>query len=258
MSNVVDFVMTDHPAWIPAGNGRGKLRVLVAFGRRWLIRTGGPTGFTLHELAPAASKPIHDVFHLPPGALAELPQLAGSLAGLGTVARFRAGNLWDALATAAVRQMLRGVHATNVYRQFCHAHGERIQLPTGEHYWLFPTPEAVLDLTPDQFADVGLASKRAALRDAANGYLRDGHGWQSLPPLRMIEQLRRIPRVGRWTAHAAAADWSNEWALYAAGDLNLRTWARRAAPAYPWPPISGPSPTPGACSPATTSPPPPS
>jgi DNA-3-methyladenine glycosylase II len=30
-------------------------------------------------------------------------------------------------------------------------------------------------------------------------------------------------------------DWSNDWALYPYGDLAVRTWARRAAPSYPWP-----------------------
>jgi DNA-3-methyladenine glycosylase II len=233
--NDVDFVMTDHPAWIPAGRGGGKVRVLVTFGGRWLVQTGGPIGFTLRELESAAFKPFYNVFSLPPDALSEMPQLATSLAGLGAVARFRAGNLWDAVGTAAIRQVLREAHGAKLYRQFCQAHGERLGLPTGDDYWLFPTPEAVLDLTPDQFAAVGLASKRQVLRDAANSYLRDGREWQSLSPLQLVEQLRRIPRVGQWTAHAAVADWSNDWTLYPPGDLTLRTWARRAAPDYPWP-----------------------
>ncbi|MDQ7904663.1 hypothetical protein RB614_09030 [Phytohabitans sp. ZYX-F-186] len=229
----IDFVMTDHPAWIPARDGRGKVRVLVTFEGRWLLRTG-PTGFTLRELAPAAFEPAYTVFRLPPHVLNELPQLAASLAGLGAVARFRTGNLWDALGAAAIAQMHRPPHAARLYRQFCYAHGERLRLPGG-NYWLFPTPEAVLDLTPDQFTAVGLAAKRGLLRDAANSYLRDGRHWQTLPPPRLAEQLGRIPRVGQWTAHAAVADWSNDWALYPAGDLTLRTWARRAAPDYPWP-----------------------
>lgn len=50
-----------------------------------------------------------------------------------------------------------------------------------------------------------------------------------------MDQLQQIPRVGTWTALVAACDWSNDWALYPAGDLPIRTWARRAAPSHPWP-----------------------
>jgi DNA-3-methyladenine glycosylase II len=232
----VDLVMTDHPGWIPARKGGGKLRVFVSVdGGRWLVRTGGPTAFTLRELAPACFKPFSDAFQLPPDALTDLPQLADGLAGLGTVVRFRAGNLWDALGTAAVRQMLRAPHGDRLYRQFCQACGEHVQLPTGEDYWLFPTPETVLDLSREQFEAAGLASKRGVLRDAAASYLRHAQDWYRLSPLRLVEELHRIPGVGRWTAHAAVADRENDWALYPAGDLTLRTWARRAAPDYPWP-----------------------
>jgi DNA-3-methyladenine glycosylase II len=209
--------------------------VLVAFGGRWLVQTGGPTPFTLRELERGAFKPFHAVFSLPPDALKELPQLADSLADLGNVARFGAGNLWQAVGTAAIRRMLRPAHGAKLYRRFCQAHGERLTLPTGDDYWLFPTPEAVLDVSPDQFAALGLASKRGVLRDAANSYLRNWRQWQSLSPPRLVEQLCRVPGVGRWTAHAAVADWSNDWALYPAGDVTLRSWARRAAPDYPWP-----------------------
>ncbi|MFC0532089.1 hypothetical protein [Phytohabitans kaempferiae] len=231
-----DFVMTDHPAWMPDRDGGGTLRVLGSVdGGRWLVRTGGPTAFVVEQLVPAMGKPAYDVFRLPPDALTELPQLAQSLAGLGAVARFRAGNLWEALGTAAVRQMLQGAHGARLYREFCRAYGERIPLPTGEDYWLFPTAEAVLALSREQFEAARLTSKRGVLRDAATSYLRHASVWQSLSPPRLIEHLRRIPGVGLWTAHAAAADWSNDWAFYPSSDPTLRTWARRAAPDYPWP-----------------------
>ena len=49
------------------------------------------------------------------------------------------------------------------------------------------------------------------------------------------DALQAIPRVGPWTARAAAADWSNDWALYPYTDLAVRTWAKRAAPSRYWP-----------------------
>lgn len=232
----VDLVMTDHPGWIPAGRGGGRLRVLVsADGGRWLVQAGGPTGFTARELVPTKVEPAHDVFRLPPDALTQFPQLAQRLAGLGAVARFRAGTLWDALGAAAVRQMLRVPHATRLYHAFCRAHGEKLRLPTGDAYWLFPTPNVVLDLPAAQFAAVGLGSKRGMLRQIATSYLRYGHLWQDLPPPRLVDELVRIRRVGRWTAQAAVADLTNDWTWYPAGHLTLRTCANRAAPDYSWP-----------------------
>jgi DNA-3-methyladenine glycosylase II len=235
LMNEVDFVMTEHAAWTPAVDGAGKLRVFVTpDGGRWLVRAHGPA-FTLHELTPAANKPVYDVFSLPPGVLGEVPELAAALAQLGRVARFRTGNLWEAIGTAVIRQVVRAAQAKTLYRDFCQAYGEPLDLPTGGRYWLFPTPEDVLDLSSEQFRAAGLAFKRVVLRDAATCYLRFGQCWQELSPQALIDQLQQVPRVGPWTAHAAATDGSNDWALYPYGDLAVRTWARRAAPSYPWP-----------------------
>jgi len=231
----VDYVMSEHPAWIPARDGVARLRVLqMADGGRWLVQATDES-FALHQLVPSAAKPAVDVFRLPPDALREMPQMAGALAGLGAVARFRTSDLWEAIGTAAIRQMHRASHGAGLYRQFCQAYGERLELPTGETYWLFPTPEVVLDLDPEHFDAARLGTKRGVLRDAATAYRRHTPHWQTMPPLRLVEELRRIPRVGQWTAHAAVSDWSNDWALYPGGDQSLRSWARRAAPDYAWP-----------------------
>jgi DNA-3-methyladenine glycosylase II len=231
----VDYVMSEHPAWIPARDGVARLRVLeMADGGRWLVQATDES-FALHQLVPSAAKPTVDVFRLPPDALQEMPQLAEALAGLGAVARFRTSHLWEAIGTAVIRQIVRASQAKTLYRDFCLAYGERLELPTGEAYWLFPTPETVLDLEPAQIRDAGLTFKRAVLRDAATSYLRHRHLWQDFSPHVLIEQLQTVPRVGPWTAHAAVTDWSNDWALYPYGDLAVRTWARRASPSYPWP-----------------------
>ena len=50
-----------------------------------------------------------------------------------------------------------------------------------------------------------------------------------------VQELQRIPRIGPWTAGAAVADYSNDFTYYPYADLAVRTWARRAAPSYPWP-----------------------
>lgn len=230
-----DLVMMDDPAWTPTKDATSRLRVFVMpDGGRWLARTAGPT-VTLHGLGPATRKPTSDVFRLPPDALPEVPELAASLTDLGTVVRFRTSNLWDAIGTAILGQMLREPQAKRLYRDFCQAYGEPLDLPTGERYWLFPTPHTVLSLDAAQFDAVRLALKRVALRDAATAYLRHGARWQTLSPQTLIDELRQVPRIGRWTAHTAVVDWSNDWSLCRCGDLAARTAAKRAAPSYPWP-----------------------
>jgi hypothetical protein len=58
-----------------------------------------------------------------------------------------------------------------------------------------------------------------------------GDGWTSLP----AAELPSLRRIGPWTAGAAAADWSNDFAVYPYGDLAVRTWAAKAAPHAGWP-----------------------
>jgi DNA-3-methyladenine glycosylase II len=235
MNDTPDVVMTDHPAWTEPADGSGKLRVFVMpDGGRFLVRTAGST-VTLDELSPAATKPVGDLFQLPPDALPEVPELAASLSSLGTVVRFRTGNLWEAIGTAIIAQTVRDGQAKQLYRALCHAHGERIELAAGEPYGLFPTPEQILALTVDDFRAVGLHTKRTALQDAAAVYQRQGERWHRMDPRTLVDLIRRLPRVGPWTAQVAVTDWSNDWSLYPFSDLAVRTAARLAAPSQGWP-----------------------
>jgi DNA-3-methyladenine glycosylase II len=231
--NDIDFVTSEHAAWFPTADG-GKVRVFeMPGGGRFRARTTGAT-LSLCPLGPAVAPvvtpPVYDVFRLPPDALDEVPELAAALTSLGSVARFRAGNLWEAIGAAVIRQAMRVAHTTNLHREFCRAHGEPVDLPDSDRYWLFPTPQSVLALSAEQFHTAGLTVKRGALRDAATAYLRHGGRWQLLAPQVLVDQLRRIPGVGVRTALLAVVDWSNDWALYPCGDL---------APTHPRPP-SGP------------------
>jgi DNA-3-methyladenine glycosylase II len=164
----------------------------------------------------------------------EAPELAAALAGLSPVARHATASLWDALVTAIIRQVVRASQATLMYRAFCTAYGSS-HTHSGVTEAGVPTADVVAALSDDDFARIGMTFKRHALRAAAHAYADRGAAWRTATPIDLVEQLQAVPRIGPWTAGAAVADWSNNFALYPHEDLAVRTWARRAAPEHPWP-----------------------
>jgi len=223
-------VMTDHPAWTP--DGSALIRALSVSGHA-LARTDGRTVTWCCPQA-AVSAPRPGVFPLPESAARDVPELARALGSLGAVARFANPSLWDAIGTAIIRQVIRAAQARAQYRALCAAHGTPVRCgPTAG--WLFPSPETVLSLRDAEFAAVGLAFKRDALRAAAAAYTEHGREWAAMPASVLVPALLAVRRVGPWTAGAAAADWANEFAAYPCGDLAVRTWAARAAPSAAWP-----------------------
>jgi len=174
------------------------------------------------------------VFTLAPGSKVA-PELLAALQSLGKVARLRNPSLWDALATAIIRQVIRAAQAKKLYRAFCDAYGQQVALPGGRSYAAFPVPSVVLGLSAEQFALVGMAFKRRPLQRAAEAFLSCGDAWTQLSPAVLTKELQAVPGIGAWTAGAAVADWSNDWSLYPYADLAVRTWAKRAAPSLNWP-----------------------
>lgn len=233
MQQTFDFVMTEHAAWLPVQDTTRRVFARPG-GGRWLVQATGAT-VTLDRLTADADELPVDVFTLSDGLAGAADELMTALGRLGSVARFRNANLWDAVGTAIIRQVIRAAQAKKLYRAFCEMYGERVALPHGGSYALFPSPEVVLGLSDEQFASVGMAFKRGALRNAASAYLEHGEKWRELAPLTLTHELQQVPRIGPWTAHAAVADYSNDWSLYPYADLAVRTWAKRAAPSYVWP-----------------------
>jgi DNA-3-methyladenine glycosylase II len=227
------FVMTEHPSWASTSTGRRRV-VRAADGGVWLAGIEG-TRLTLHALHEVGCEPRHDVFELRPDEPAEASELAGALHGLGSVLRFRNEDLWDALGTAILRQVIRASQSKRLYRALCATHGVAVPLPDGGCHALFPSWETALTLRDDDFTTLGLAFKRRPLRAAARAFAQHGARWRELHPADLMHELQQVPGIGAWTAGAAVADWSNDWRLYPYADLAVRTWAGRAAPHYPWP-----------------------
>lgn len=233
MSDSYQLVVTEHPAWRITEPGKYRVFTLRDNGQ-WLVTISG-NKLSILPLVAGASGPQLDIFQLRETTAGQAPELSQPLAALGIVARFRTPDLWEAIATAIIRQVIRAAHARRLYRNLCEAYGQRITCPDGSGCALFPAAETVLELSDEQFASIGLTFKRRPLRAAAEAYLRHGARWPDLAPSVLIGELQQVPRIGPWTAGAAVADFSNDFACYPYTDLAVPTWASRAAPAYPWP-----------------------
>lgn len=149
----------------------------------------------------------------------------GALKARGPVARLRTLNLWEAVATAIIRQVIRADQARLMYQRFTGTYGE----PAGAGQ-VFPAPEVVLALTDEAFTELGMAFKRDPLRAAAQAMLDHGEKWEQVPPADLVAELQAVPRIGPWTAGATVADFTGDFSLYPYGDMAVRKYARQTFP----------------------------
>lgn len=227
------FTMTEHPAWLLIDRHHTRVFAMPD-GGKWLVRIKDDQAVTT-PIDDAVTPPQADEFALDAGSPGGAAELLTALGGIAPVRRFRNPSLWDAIATAIVRQVIRAPQATKLYRLFCDAYGEKTTLPSGHAFALFPTPTRMLSLSDDDFVRVGMAFKRRPLRQAAEAYWEHHKQWESLAPAELVATLPKIKGIGVWTAGAAVADYWNDWALYPYADLAVRTWATCAAPSMTWP-----------------------
>ncbi|MGI5493772.1 hypothetical protein [Microtetraspora malaysiensis] len=221
----MSWTMIDHPGWDTTDTT--PVRAMRTITGTWLIT---PSGTTLID-GTAAAAPTIDTYT--PATLADAPLPAGlraALDQLGPVHRARNADLWEALATAIIRQVIRASQARKMHHAFRAAAGD----PAGDTA-LIPTPEQVLALTDEEFTALGMAFKRQPLRAAASTYLTHRTEWADLAPEVLVKAVQGIPRIGPWTAGAAVADHTGDFSLYPYADLAVRTWAALADPTTAWP-----------------------
>lgn len=225
----LDHVMTDHPGWRLHDGLHCRAFALTEDAA--CVRSSTP----FVPLGDDAVTLELDVFVIDQESVVASSVVGSRLSELGRVGRYRNPSLWDAIGTSIIRQVIRAPQARKLYQRFCQVYGAPITDEAGPH-WLFPEAETVLTLDVEDFARIGMAFKRKALRAAATAYLEAGAEWQATPPAELVEVLQQVPHIGPWTARATVADFSNDWSLYAYDDLAVRTWARRAIPEVAWAP----------------------
>ncbi|MFJ6675925.1 hypothetical protein ACIQMJ_32905 [Actinosynnema sp. NPDC091369] len=120
-----------------------------------------------------------------PDGLTGTDEVVDVLRAAGTVGRRHNPDLWDALVTSIIRQVIRAGQARKLYRTFCEAHGEEVLTPHGPA-WLFPTPEAALALPDDEFTDLEMAFKRRPLKPPPRRCWSSARGHRAPPDLNSI------------------------------------------------------------------------
>ncbi|MGW0778303.1 hypothetical protein ACWD01_32800 [Streptomyces sp. NPDC002835] len=224
---------TDHPAWEQTPDGRPVRAVWSGTGL-W-VASWGPNELELRCTEGSEDhKPT--IVTTDPAALPEtIPAaLRTGLHALGASRRMANPWLWDAITTAILRQVVRADQARRLYSTWCRTYGTSVDI--GEQTLAAaPDPTTVLDLADDAFAAVGANFHRTALQAAATAYERHSIHWQAMNAGDLAAALTTIPRIGPWTAAAAAADYTGDFSIYPHDDLAVRTWASQIAPAYPWP-----------------------
>ncbi|MFJ2895831.1 hypothetical protein ACIO87_13210 [Streptomyces sp. NPDC087218] len=229
----MSVLTTDHPAWIETKTG-GRARVVRAATGVWVLSwdRNGPHMDCVDGTEDVKPEFVTtDPVRLP----ADVPvELRESLTALGVSQRLNTPWLWDAITTAVLRQVVRAGQARKLYRNWCRTHGMRVCSAYGDLH-LAPSPERVLELGDDEFAAVGARFHSTALRAAATVYEANAGRWQLLNAPDLVAELVRIPRIGPWTAAAAASDFTGDFSVYPHDDLAVRTWAAKIAPTHDWP-----------------------
>jgi DNA-3-methyladenine glycosylase II len=103
----IDWVMTDHPSWLVADDDSAyrAVRNRDAVWALTVTRVGGRSTACARRVSGNAGEPPLDI--VDPACLTGPKTMVSGLRQLGTVARWRNPDLWDALATSIVRQVIR-------------------------------------------------------------------------------------------------------------------------------------------------------
>ncbi|MFC9534446.1 hypothetical protein ACFT38_28465 [Streptomyces sp. NPDC056975] len=227
------ILTTDHPAWHEAEDGT-RARAVRTVSGVWVV-TLNREG--LHTACVDGSEDVKPTFITtdPSGLPETVPAaLRAGLGELGATQRLANPWLWDAITTAILRQVVRADQARKLYRAWCRTYGTVIDGPHSE-LALAPTPDQVLALDDEQFETVGAKFHRSALQAAAAHYVQHFMHWHRMGADDLIAALTSVPRIGPWTASAAACDYTGDFGSYPHDDLAVRTWAAKIAPSYPWP-----------------------
>lgn len=169
--------------------------------------------------------------------LAELDVCAGALDGFRDLVAALRGlralvlpSAFETLVWAIVGQQINVDFAYRLKQRLVETYGERIER-AGRTYVLFPRPERLASLSPDELRPLQFSRQKARYITEAACLVADGrldlHGLRNLSPDEAHERLVALTGVGRWTAEYVRMRGLGERDVLPAADVGLRVAAAR-------------------------------
>lgn len=160
------------------------------------------------------------------------PPLQQRLKAFTPLLRVGTPTVWEAAATAVVRQVVHRDQARAAFARLSRSFGTPA-LVGGQVRHAFPTAETVVALSEEQLRSCGIGFKARTLRTLANWCLdRREH----LAANELHDTLLGVPGIGPWTASVVVCDRFSDFAFYPVDDLAVRARVR-ALWARDWPPV---------------------
>jgi DNA-3-methyladenine glycosylase II len=217
--------LADHLGWWrPATHPRSWCRLVEG--------TGSPRLLTSPDLQAAGAQ-AHPRLHelrLPTEALALLPPSLARRLVAWPLLRMGTPTVWEAAATAVVRQVVHRDQARAAFERLSVGFGDPA-LVGGEVRHAFPTAEQVLSVSDGRLRSCGIGFKARTLRTLATWCL---DAREQLDAQELYEALLGVAGVGPWTAAVSVCDRFCDFGFYPVEDLAVRAHARALWPRT-WP-----------------------
>lgn len=218
--------LADHLGWWrPTSHPRSWCRLVEGAAAPRLL-----TSPELH-VAGDAGHPRPDELRLPPEVARLLPSpLARRLAARTPLLRLGTTTVWEAAATAVVRQVVHRDQARAAFERLSVAFGSPA-LVGGHVRHTFPTAEQLLAVSDEQLRGCGIGFKARTLRTLATWCLDVR---EHLDADELHEQLQSVAGIGPWTSAVTVCDRFSDFRFYPVEDLAVRAHARAHWPRK-WP-----------------------
>jgi DNA-3-methyladenine glycosylase II len=158
-------------------------------------------------------------------------ELYARLARLSPLTRLGTPTVWEAVATAVIRQVVHRDQAKASFRRVCEMFGEPV-LVAGNVRHAFPSKEAVVSVGVQELRGASVGFKARTLCTLARWCL-DTREHLDADELRTA--LLGIRGIGPWTASVAVCDRFSDFTFYPVDDLAVRAHARLRWPHHAWP-----------------------
>ncbi len=222
---IVGTFLPDHLGWWAVGRHPGAW-CRVAAGEP------GPEILTSPQIAGSAARQAPDQLCLTVGARRLLPtDLSRRLASRSPLLRLSTPTVWEAAATAVIRQVVHRNQARVVFDRVCDAFGPTVVLDGRPRYG-FPTPESIVGAGEARLRETGMGFKATTLRNLAEWSIgRD----RSARGTTLYGELIGVRGIGTWTASITMMDSFSDFEYYPVEDLAVRAHARAMWPERRWP-----------------------